>query len=589
MSYRWFLWAALMEAACASGASTTGGSPSTSGGTSGSNGVSSSGEAGMAGSGGSSGNSGSSEVDASAGGSSDARSAGSPSDDAASSGSGSSGSGSSSGSSGPPKGKYDWLQFEFSQDKMGIDTAETTVNASNVAMLTQLFQVALPDAPDGAPVALSAVATPMGVKDLVFVQGQHGLLTAFDGTTGTVVWKADFTSPNYGNSAPAIDPNRQYIYVNTSEGFIHKVHVTDGTEVKATPWPISTGKGGKASGQLAIGTDNTGISYLYATNNGQGRLTTVNLATGSTHVFNFACSQYPDTQNPPTCDQGANPWARSPVFLPDLQRVYVGTGTNAGSGQFTAGKIWRTSWVALPPDGRTTMMGGLGYPVDSYTVTNWSMIVGADIDTAVGGLIPIPSGYSSKYPHLALQPGKDQNVRLLNTADLSGQGGPGHLGGELAVAHIGLGLMRSWGTIWINPATKVAWFYVGMGLHGPGGIASFTIDLDATGNPTLTPHWINKNGWTTAPFIANGVLYATNNAGDTTNANKPHLIQALDPGTGNLLWSAMVGPHHWSSPIMVNGILYLGDGDSGGCDLATANPNCTPAGTNGHLTAWSLK
>jgi hypothetical protein len=63
----------------------------------------------------------------------------------------------------------------------------------------------------------------------------------------------------------------------------------------------------------------------------------------------------------------------------------------------------------------------------------------------------------------------------------------------------------------------------------------------------------------------------------------------LDPATGNLLWSAMVGPHHWSSPIMVNGILYLGDGDSGGCNLATANPNCTPAGTDGHLTAWSLK
>ena len=29
----------------------------------------------------------------------------------------------------------------------------------------------------------------MGVKDLIFVVGQHGLLTAFDGLTGAVVWK----------------------------------------------------------------------------------------------------------------------------------------------------------------------------------------------------------------------------------------------------------------------------------------------------------------------------------------------------------------------------------------------------------------
>jgi hypothetical protein len=492
-----------------------------------------------------------------------------------------------SGVAGAPGGKYDWLQFGFGQDKtanLDFGKHETTINASNVAKLTLLFEVPLADAPDGAAVGLSNVATPMGTRDLIFVIGQHGLLTAFDALTGAAIWKVTFTATGYSNSAPAIDPNRQFLYVNTADGFIHKVQVGDGTEVKSGGWPIPNG-GGKPSGQLTIGTDDGGVSYLYATNNGHGHATIVNLATGSTHVFNLACSHLPDMQSPAGCDTGANPWARSAVFVPELQRAFVGTGTNDGSGQWVAGKIWRTSWVALPPDGHTTMMAGGGYPLDSYTPADWSAVVKGDHDTSVGGLIPLPAGYSAKYPHLAVQPGKDGNVRLLNIADLSGQGGPGHTGGELDRIALDMGLLRSWGAVWINPTTKAAWVFIG----GFRGLGSLSVDLDAAGTPKLTARWNLPNGWTTAPFIANGILYATNNAGDrTVNAN-PHLIQAIDPATGNLLWSGMTGEHHWSSPIMMNGVLYLADGSSGGCNVANGNPNCTPAGNTGHFRAWGLK
>jgi hypothetical protein len=491
------------------------------------------------------------------------------------------------GTGGASAGKYDWLQFGFSQDKMAnldFGKFETTVNASNVGKLALLFEVPIPDAPDGAAVGLSDVATPMGKRDLIFVIGQHGLLTAFDALTGAAAWKVTFTATGYSNSAPAIDPGRQFIYVNTADGFIHKVQVGDGVEVKGGGWPIANG-GGKPSGQLAIGTDQGGTSFLYATNNGHGHATIVNLATGSTHVFNLACSQVPDMQSPPGCDTGANPWARSVVFVPELQRAFVGTGTNDGSGQWAAGKIWRTSWVALPPDGHTTMMAGGGYPLDSYTPADWSAVVSGDHDTSVGGLIPLPAGYSGKYPHLAVQPGKDGNVRLLNIADLSGQGGPGHTGGELDRLALGMGLLRSWGAVWINPTTKAAWVFIG----GARGLGSLSVDLDATGTPKLTAQWNKPNGWTTAPFIAGGILYATNNAGErTVNAN-PHLLQALDPANGNLLWSGMTGEHHWSSPIMMNGVLYLADGSSGGCNVANGNPNCTPAGNTGHFRAWGLK
>jgi outer membrane protein assembly factor BamB len=427
---------------------------------------------------------------------------------------------------------------------------ETSVGAANVSKLAQLFQVPLADAPDGAPVGVNGVPTPMGMKDLIFVVGRRGTLMAFDAATGAAVWHASFAGATTSNSAPAIDPNRQYVYVNGNDGMLHRVQVSDGTEVKAGGWPISNGDetpGGlvKPSGQLAIGTDSAGTSYLYASNNGHGHVTIVNLSTGSKHIFNLACSNMPDIDPPPGCDAGANPWARSPVFLPDLQKVFVGTGTNDGSGKWVAGQIWRTSWVALPPDGHTTMMAGGGYPLDSYTPADWQGVVGGDRDTSVGGLIPVPSGYSSKYPHLGIQPGKDTMIRILNLADLSGQGGPGHLGGEIKQVAGNMGLLRAWGAIWMNPANKVAWIFIG----GGNGLVAFSIDLDPTGVPNLTPRWTKPNGSTTAPFVANGVLYAAS----------PSTMQAIDPATGNVLWSAPIGAHHWSSPIMMSGVLYMAD------------------------------
>ena len=72
---------------------------------------------------------------------------------------------------------YDWLQFGFSPDKMSnldFGKYETTVNASNVAKLTQLFQVAIPDAPDGSAVALSIIRELGPVLSALMVTGRAG-------------------------------------------------------------------------------------------------------------------------------------------------------------------------------------------------------------------------------------------------------------------------------------------------------------------------------------------------------------------------------------------------------------------------------
>ena len=477
---------------------------------------------------------------------------------------------------------YDWLQFEFNPEKTGDNTSESIVNASNVSGLKLLFDVALPgaDNPDGAPVLLTGVTTPSGVKDLVFVQGEHGHLTAFDAHTGATVWsRGAITGTSYGNTAPAIDPNRQFIYYSGNDGMAHKINVGDGTEVTSGGWPASTG-GGKAGPQLTIATAANGHTYLYCANLGtgtglfgKGHETVIDLANASEHIFNNCASEQPDTYSPTTSTTGCRPWSRSTIYDPSLDRVYYMAANNSGT-NWVAGHVWRESWLALAPDGSTRVDSTGGWPVDSYTPTNWSSLVGSDQDIGTGGMGLLPVGLSSKYPHLGVTPGKDKNIRILNLADMSGQGGPGHLGGELSIYNEStLGLMRANCCVWPNPANSDVWVFV----PGNNGIAGFKVAISSAGNPSLSLQWTITGNWTTSAFVANNVLYAARGGGENTGSQSIHEVSAIDPTTGKVLWSGAIDEFHWASPILANGILYMADGNSGGF-----------SGPGGHLRAWGL-
>jgi len=113
---------------------------------------------------------------------------------------------------------------------------------------------------------------------------------------------------------------------------------------------------------------------------------------------------------------------------------------------------------------------------------------------------------------------------------------------------------------------------------GDNGIAGFQVVVDSADNPSLSLKWTLFKGWTTSAFVANGVLYAANGGGEHTTTLKVHQVQAINPTTGKVAWTGTIGVHHWSSPILANGILYMVDGNSGGFG----------SGTSGDLIAWSL-
>jgi outer membrane protein assembly factor BamB len=188
--------------------------------------------------------------------------------------------------------------------------------------------------------------------------------------------------------------------------------------------------------------------------------------------------------------------------------------------------------------------GSGGEPLDTYTPTNFLSLTNADADLGSTAPAILPAaGYSGR---LALQSGKDANLRLINLENLSGQGGPGHTGGEIQILPVPQGgQVLTTPAVWTNPADSSTWVFVtngsgssGLKLTLPGGV------------PTLATQWHNSLAGF-SPLVANNVLYFA-------GAN---IIRALDPLTGSLLWSdtTHIGGNHWESPIVVNGRLYITD------------------------------
>ncbi len=455
----------------------------------------------------------------------------------------------------------DWVQWGFDSRHSGVNSRETAIHSANVAGLHLLYRVSLPAIADGAPAFEAGVSTPLGVKDLLFLTTKTGTLLALDAATGALVWsRQPATGPNYTTSSPALDPGRQFVYSYGLDGRAHKYQSGNGTEITTGGWPqTATLKPivEKGSSALAVATARDGSSWLYVASGGypgdagdyQGHVTAVNLATGAQNVFNADCSNLtvhfviqPGTPDCPSVQTAI--WARPGVIYdPDNDRILMATG----NGLFEPAALdWGDSVFSLHPDG--TGSGG-GFPVDSYTPVNYQALQNSDADlgsTAPAYLPPVPA---SRFPHLAVQSGKDAEIRLLNRDNLSGQGGPAHTGGELQLMPVPQGgSVLTQPAVWTNPADQSIWVF----LADASGISGLELTVDGNGNPSLATRWTNAAGGT-SPVLANGILYYAG----------PGAIRALDPTTGATLWSdTTIGGIHWESPIVVEGRVYLTDESS---------------------------
>src|SRR5262249_28076001 len=160
----------------------------------------------------------------------------------------------------------------------------------------------------------------------------------------------------------------------------------------------------------------------------------------------------------------------------------------------------------------------------------------------------LPTIPESRTPYLAVQAGKEGLLRLLNRRDLSGRGGPAHVGGELQT----ITLPDQCPTL----AQPVAWQEPGGAL---GGFVATLCHMDAfrvvtspQGTTKLQPAWY-LGVQATSPMVSGGVLFAATSED----------VLAIDPRAGRTLWSSAadgaggtIGHVHWESPLAVGGHLY---------------------------------
>ncbi len=464
----------------------------------------------------------------------------------------------------------DWPQFDGSSSHKGVNASETTISAANVASLHQHWQITLPAFGDGAPVVAVDVPTMSGPQDLVLLTTRTGSLIARNLETGAAVWSIGFpagsctinhgSTPCYTTSSPVIDGGFAYTY--GLDGKVHKVALGSGIEATGGGWPeIATGNpfDEKGSSALSSAQAANGHTYLYVVNSGypgdagdyQGHLTAIDLSTGSQNVFNTLCSNLTTHLAPGGCSEThSGVWARSGVtYSRATNRIYLATG----NGRFDqpATFYWGDTVVALNPDGTGA---GSGNPVDAYTPTNYQHLDDADLDlgSTLPALVDAPAG--STVAHLGVQGGKEGILTLLNLDNLSGQGGPGHIGGEVEDVSGPGGQILTAPVVWVD-GTGRTWVFVATG----SALAGYDVTLNGSHVPQLTQRWSVSTG-ATSPLLANGVLYAAGSGS----------IRAYNPTTGGApLWSAPIGSTHWQSPVVADGLVLMED-------LA------------GHLTAWGL-
>ncbi|HTD21377.1 MAG TPA: malectin domain-containing carbohydrate-binding protein [Terriglobales bacterium] len=487
----------------------------------------------------------------------------------------------------------DWQQFGGDPTHSGANNSETIINASNVSGLKNVFTFNLAAGTDASVVALTGVSTSSGVRDLVFVNSKLGDFYALDAKTGAVVWTAK-AAGGFNNSSPAIDPNRQFVYFPGADGFAHKFNVADGVEVKGGGFPamVTSCSGTKIPSALGIATDASGVTRLYGSSSGfgacpHGSITAIDLATGTQHVFNAACSNVDGHVGTPgitgCANGGSGVWSRAgEVYDPATNLIYVAT---AEFGAFSPSTHrWSQTLLAINPDGTTNN----GNPVDSNTPTNFASEIAGDIDYGSNNPTIMPDLPGSTVAHVVLMCGKDAQMRLLNANNLNGHNGPGFTGGDLSDTPLPQG-GEAFSQIALYTAPDGTHWVIAPSTHG---IAGLVYTLNAANQPTLIPKWHLTNGWVTSPVVANGVVFGANEAGQ---------VFALNLTTGAQLWSATTNGRHWSSPVVVNGMLYITDGfgATGGRLLAFGLPSsggnpppapalATPsAGNNQVSLSWS--
>ncbi len=447
-----------------------------------------------------------------------------------------------------------WLTFGDDPAHASINTTEKTITAATVSRLHRFWNVQLPDLADERPILVRNLTMKDRLKhDVLYVTTDKGTLIALDAATGKMFWSVTPQSPpesKYTKATPAADPANNMIYSYGLDGFVHRFQLTTGKEVTGGGWPVLVTKmpfSEKVSSPL-----NLIKGYLYVTTASfsgdappyQGHVVIINVKNGDSTIFNALCNSHAHVMALNECAaNGAGIWAR-PAVVQDPVTGHIFFTTSDGF--FTANKggdDWGDSVIEMTPDGSAIL--------DSYTPENYASEAFQNRDLGSTAPVMLPEIPQSKTPYLAVQAGKEGLLRLINRQNLSGQGGPAHVGGELQTVELpDLCPTLAQPLAWQDPGGGV-WLFVATLCH----MDAYKVVTSPQGVTSLQKGWY-LGVEATSPIMAGGVLFVATS----------HALLALNPTTGKQLWSSAqesaggtIAGIHWETPIVVGGYLYCPD------------------------------
>jgi outer membrane protein assembly factor BamB len=436
--------------------------------------------------------------------------------------------------------------FGGNVESTSANPSPTGITAANVGQLVRR-RIDLSGTVDASVIYLHDVTVRGAHHNTIFMTTTYGKTLALDVNTGASLW--EFTPPSYEelvhtrqftNSTPVADPDRQWIYAASPDGYIQKLTVSDGElvwrtavtklpqrEKLASPLKIFEGH------VIAVTGGYAGDQPPY-----QGHVAILDSTSGKLlHVWNSLCSDRPGLLEPDACPQSRSAiWGRAGAVIDSSKGdVFIATG----NGEWNGTVHWGDSLIEINASA-TRMLG-------NYTPSDTAQLDARDLD--LGSSSPVLLNHV-----FIAQGGKDGKIRLLSRATIAGD--DPHKGTELeTVSTPSGGELLAQPAVWDND--RQTWMFAA----DSGGTAAWEIV-----NGGLEEKWKNANGGT-SPFEAGGLLFVYATGGG---------LFVYEATSGKHLVTLPCGPGHWNSPIVLQDEIILPEG------------NANDYSASGILDIWSL-
>lgn len=439
----------------------------------------------------------------------------------------------------------DWPQFDYTAQRSGTGPADTGITAGNLHELRRRV-VALPGVADSSAIELHGVRVGGRRRDVVILTTTYGITLALDASTGARLWefrppdlRALEGTPQITTATPTTDPDRRYVYAASPDGFIHKLSVATGRQVRGR-WPVRVTL--LPSHEKIASPPSIDGSALIVVTDGydgdippyQGHVVKIDRATGRVlAVFNSLCSNVTHLMNPRDCPYSDSAiWGRSgAVVLPGSGDILVATANGASDEtvSFNGRTNWSDSVLELSPGLRL---------LHNWTPSDQLMLTRDDLDLGSTSPALLPGD-------LAVQGGKTGELNLLDLSRLDGTTGPAgpRTGGQLqTIAAPGPT------DVFSEPAVDTR----------SGRTLVFVADGAGTSAYSLVDRRL-RLAWQdgtpgTSPVIAGGLLYVYDEVHGT--------LDVREPASGREIAALPAGAGHWNSPIVVGGRIFLPTGNA---------------------------